>query len=505
MTRCPSGTSRALFDSGDQPGRRPQASRSSRRPRPRASRSSSNSKSACGRRPSSASTRASRSGKAEAEPTEEIVDRELERIREGFARLDPVEREAAEGDLLLVDFVGLLDGRPFEGGKADDYLIEIGGGQLIEDFEEQIIGAEAGRRARSQGDLPRGVPGRGAGRPGRRLRGDGQGSAGEGPARTRRRLRLRGLRVRDPRRAARRHRQAGRRGGRRARPSRTSGSPLSTPPSSRHGRPARGRSCSARAEERWDRVERQIAARAWTPTPTCRCRARPATRSSRSPSPTPSRSSSARRCWRRSPTPRTSRSARRRWNEELEHMAEHERTTAEKLLARLRESGRDAMVARRHRVRKAIDVVADVGHPDPDEQAEAPRSSGTTRSEPLIQECSSLGALDPGDRLSAFYRVPRMSPLVPMVVEQTSRGERSFDIYSRLLNERIVFLGTAGQRRHRQPDRGPAAAPRVRGSRTRTSASTSTRPAAPFTPAWRSTTRCSSSSPMCRRSASASR
>ena len=37
---------------------------------------------------------------------------------------------------------------------------------------------------------------------------------------------------------------------------------------------------------------------------------------------------------------------------------------------------------------------------------------------------------------------PQMSPLVPMVVEQTSRGERAFDIYSRLLNERIVFLGT---------------------------------------------------------------
>jgi len=35
-----------------------------------------------------------------------------------------------------------------------------------------------------------------------------------------------------------------------------------------------------------------------------------------------------------------------------------------------------------------------------------------------------------------------MSPLIPMVVEQTSRGERAFDIYSRLLNERIVFLGT---------------------------------------------------------------
>ena len=35
-----------------------------------------------------------------------------------------------------------------------------------------------------------------------------------------------------------------------------------------------------------------------------------------------------------------------------------------------------------------------------------------------------------------------MSPVVPMVVEQTSRGERAFDIYSRLLNERIIFLGT---------------------------------------------------------------
>src|SRR5581483_4049671 len=36
----------------------------------------------------------------------------------------------------------------------------------------------------------------------------------------------------------------------------------------------------------------------------------------------------------------------------------------------------------------------------------------------------------------------RMSPLIPMVIEQTSRGERAFDIYSRLLNERIIFLGT---------------------------------------------------------------
>jgi ATP-dependent Clp protease protease subunit len=40
-------------------------------------------------------------------------------------------------------------------------------------------------------------------------------------------------------------------------------------------------------------------------------------------------------------------------------------------------------------------------------------------------------------------RTASVSPLIPMVVEQTSRGERAFDIYSRLLNERIIFLGTA--------------------------------------------------------------
>ena len=58
-----------------------------------------------------------------------------------------------------------------------------------------------------------------------------------------------------------------------------------------------------------------------------------------------------------------------------------------------------------------------------------------------------------------------MSPLVPMVVEQTSRGERSFDIYSRLLERADRLPRHAGHRGHRQPDRRPAPAPRVRGPR----------------------------------------
>ena len=54
-----------------------------------------------------------------------------------------------------------------------------------------------------------------------------------------------------------------------------------------------------------------------------------------------------------------------------------------------------------------------------------------------------------------------MSPIVPMVVEQSSRGERSFDIYSRLLNDRIVFLGTPVTVRGREPGGRPADPSRV--------------------------------------------
>src|SRR5205823_1871805 len=60
----------------------------------------------------------------------------------------------------------------------------------------------------------------------------------------------------------------------------------------------------------------------------------------------------------------------------------------------------------------------------------------------ILRVPGSLHRLPEGFRPSKRKRAFAMSPLVPMVVEQTSRGERAFDIYSRLLNERIVFLGT---------------------------------------------------------------
>lgn len=75
---------------------------------------------------------------------DEIIERELDRLREGMASLDTVDKQAAGGDHVLVDFVGSLDGVEFEGGAATDHMIEIGSGQLIDDFEEQIIGSSAG-------------------------------------------------------------------------------------------------------------------------------------------------------------------------------------------------------------------------------------------------------------------------------------------------------------------------------------------------------------------------
>jgi trigger factor len=83
-------------------------------------------------------------GKDEKEADEEVIDTEVDRIREGFARLEPVERASKEGDSVLIDFEGFVDDQPFQGGKADDYLLALGSGQLIDNFEEQLTGVEPG-------------------------------------------------------------------------------------------------------------------------------------------------------------------------------------------------------------------------------------------------------------------------------------------------------------------------------------------------------------------------
>src|SRR6201992_99646 len=83
-------------------------------------------------------------GRDDKEVDEEVIDTEVDRIREGFARLEPVDRAAQEGDSVLMDFEGFVDDQPFQGGKADDYLLALGSGQLIDNFEDQLVGASPG-------------------------------------------------------------------------------------------------------------------------------------------------------------------------------------------------------------------------------------------------------------------------------------------------------------------------------------------------------------------------
>jgi trigger factor len=93
-------------------------------------------------------------GKREPAVPEEAIDQEIERLRDGFARVESVERPIAEGDYAVVDFKGMVDGEPFQGGEARDYMLEIGGGRLIEGFEEQLIGAKAGETRTVKVDFP---------------------------------------------------------------------------------------------------------------------------------------------------------------------------------------------------------------------------------------------------------------------------------------------------------------------------------------------------------------
>ncbi len=82
----------------------------------------------------------------EPEVTDKEVEERIENMLKSVAPLKKVEeeREVKEGDFVLIDFEGFIDGKPFEGGKAQGYLLEIGSKQFIEGFEDQLIGMKPG-------------------------------------------------------------------------------------------------------------------------------------------------------------------------------------------------------------------------------------------------------------------------------------------------------------------------------------------------------------------------
>jgi trigger factor len=63
-------------------------------------------------------------------------------------------RPAAKGDSLVIDFVGTQGGKPFEGGNAKDFTVEVGAGTLIPDFDNQLIGATAGAKLAFDATFP---------------------------------------------------------------------------------------------------------------------------------------------------------------------------------------------------------------------------------------------------------------------------------------------------------------------------------------------------------------
>ncbi len=79
------------------------------------------------------------------EVTEEEIDAAIEDERSKNARIIPVEgRKTKEGDVVIFDFEGFLEGEPFEGGSAQDFELTLGSGHFIPGFEEQMLEMDAG-------------------------------------------------------------------------------------------------------------------------------------------------------------------------------------------------------------------------------------------------------------------------------------------------------------------------------------------------------------------------
>ena len=74
--------------------------------------------------------------------SDDEVEERIERLRQNFAKLEPVQRPALSGDHLTVDIAGSQDGEPVDGLTAGDYLYEVGSATIVPEFDEQLIGAK---------------------------------------------------------------------------------------------------------------------------------------------------------------------------------------------------------------------------------------------------------------------------------------------------------------------------------------------------------------------------
>ena len=85
--------------------------------------------------------------KPAAKVTKKDIDAEINSMLERNARLVTVEREAKDGDTVVIDFEGFVDDVAFEGGKGENYSLKLGSNQFIPGFEAQLVGKKAGEDA----------------------------------------------------------------------------------------------------------------------------------------------------------------------------------------------------------------------------------------------------------------------------------------------------------------------------------------------------------------------
>jgi trigger factor len=324
-------------------------------------------------------------GKEEQEVPDEIVDTEVERLREGFARLEPVEREAKEGDSLLVDFEGFLDGSAFQGGAAEDYLLPLGSGQLIEGFEEQLVGAKAGEEREVNVTFPDDY--------------QAEHLAGEDAV-----FKVKVKEVREKvlpeldddfaaeasefetleeLRDSIREKVGAALGSRAEEDFRVAAVDAAVAEATVE---VPAELATARATERWERMERQLAGRGMDPNQFLQMQGK-----TRDELIEETKEDAEKELKREAVVTAIAEAegievSEAEMVEALEHSAEHERTTPEKLLERLQKSGRDAMIREDLQARKAIELVAESATPIPKEEADARRGKAEAREKLLSAE-----------------------------------------------------------------------------------------------------------------------
>jgi trigger factor len=324
-------------------------------------------------------------GREEQEVPEEIVDTEVERIREGFARLEPVDREAADGDLVVMDFEGFVDGSAFEGGAAEEQSLTLGSGQFIPGFEEQLVGVKGGEERELNVTFPADY--------------QAEHLAGEDA--------LFKVKVKEVRekilpelddefaseasefdtleelRESIREKVGAAMGSRAEEDFRIAAIDTAVAAATVEVPEALA---TARATERWERMERQLAGRGMDPNQFLQMQGK--TREGLIEETKPDAEVELKR--EAVVTAIAEKEGIEISEEEmveaLADSAEHERTTPEKLLERLRQSGREALIREDLQARKAMELVAESAKPIPKEDADARQEKAEAREKLLAPE-----------------------------------------------------------------------------------------------------------------------